>query len=56
MAAGYQEAIGRALAGAGAGRWRLENLPLHLRSDGTEHAESLVREITGSEYDLRDAD
>jgi hypothetical protein len=29
---------------------------LHLRSSGTEHAESLVKEIMGPEYHLRDAD
>ncbi len=44
MVAGYQEAIASALLRAerpGAAR----NLPAHLRADGTEHAESLVKEI-----------
>jgi hypothetical protein len=31
-------------------------LPEHLRTTGAEHAESLVKEILGSEYHLRDAD
>jgi len=56
MAAGYQVAIGRALQAPFADVKRRGNLPLHLRADGTEHTGSLVREITGSEYYLRDAD
>ncbi len=54
MAAGYQEAIERALQAQRPGV--RGNLPSHLRSDGTEHAGSLVKEITGSEYYLHDAD
>jgi hypothetical protein len=54
MAAGYQEAIERALQSPPPGA--RGNLPSHLRTDGTEHAGSLVKEITGSEYYLRDAD
>jgi len=57
MVEGYRDAISQALqtheAADGGVRQRL---PLHLRSSGAEHAESLVREIIGPEYHLRDAD
>ncbi len=56
MAAGYERAIDHALKTPAAGVGGRERLPLHLRSSGTEHAESLVREIIGPEYHLRDAD
>jgi glycosyltransferase involved in cell wall biosynthesis len=56
MVAGYQTVIARLLQHAPPRAGAVENLPLHLRTSGTEHAESLVREIAGTEYDLRDAD
>jgi len=55
MARGYQEVIDLVLQ-AGPEADGPTELPRHLRTDGTEHAASLVREITGSEYYLRDAD
>jgi glycosyltransferase involved in cell wall biosynthesis len=56
MAAGYRETIERAIETKIPGPERRSSLPAHLRSSGTEHAESLVKEIMGSEYHLRDAD
>jgi glycosyltransferase involved in cell wall biosynthesis len=56
MVAGYQKVIAGHLQAAPGSADGLETLPLHLRADGTEHAESLVREIVGPEYHLRDAD
>jgi glycosyltransferase involved in cell wall biosynthesis len=56
MAAAYQQAIARALHATTAGSGTGIRLPEHLRSSGAEYAESLVREIIGSEYHLRDAD
>ncbi len=56
MVAGYHEAIARALQMNRTGPETRATLPRHLRSSGTEHAESLVKEILGSEYHLRDAD
>jgi glycosyltransferase involved in cell wall biosynthesis len=56
MVAGYQEAIARALEMKIPDPETRPILPLHLRSSGSEHAESLIREILGSEYHLRDAD
>ena len=54
MVTRYEEAIARAVDTAvPEGR---ATLPPHLVSTGTEHAESLVKEICGSEYHLRDAD
>jgi glycosyltransferase involved in cell wall biosynthesis len=56
MVAGYQRVIGQLLE-APRGRADLtQTLPLHLRVSGAEHAESLVREIVGPEYHLRDDD
>lgn len=55
MAVRYLETIARALEDDRADE-RRSALPLHLRSTGTEHAASLVKEILGSEYHLRDAD
>jgi len=54
MVAGYQQAIAQALratAEHAGSTW-----PVHLRSSGAEHAESVIREILGSEYHLRDGD
>jgi glycosyltransferase involved in cell wall biosynthesis len=53
MAAGYQQVIAQALrtpvrSGVHA------SLPLHLRSNGAEHAEALIEEIVGEEYHLVD--
>lgn len=56
MVAGYRKAIAIALQTKTADRDVRATLPLHLRSSGAEHAESLVSEILGSEYHLRDAD
>ena len=56
MVAGYQSAIARTLHTKGTVPERRAILPPHLVSTGTEHAESLVKEILGSEYHLRDAD
>jgi glycosyltransferase involved in cell wall biosynthesis len=55
MIAAYLRVIARALAGRADGSG-FEPLPAHLRSTGAEHAEALVKEISGSEYHLRDAD
>ena len=56
MVAGYHEAIARALQTTTAGCETRAILPQHLRSSGAERAQSLVKEILGSEYHLRDAD
>jgi glycosyltransferase involved in cell wall biosynthesis len=56
MAAAYQQAIARALDATTTGSGTGIRLPEHLRSSGAEYAESLVKEILGSEYHLRDAD
>jgi glycosyltransferase involved in cell wall biosynthesis len=56
MAAGYQRVIAQLLHSAPKRGDRLDTFPPHLRSSGAEHAESLVREIAGPEYHLRDAD
>ena len=56
MAAGYQETIARTLQTHGGRPEFRKTLPPHLRSRGTELAESLSKEIIGSEYHLRDAD
>jgi glycosyltransferase involved in cell wall biosynthesis len=56
MAAGYRETIARAIETPIPAPDIRATLPPHLRSSGTEHAESLVKEIIGSEYHLRDAD
>ncbi len=56
MADGYRETIVRAIDTRSAGAGARASLPSHLRASGTEHAESLIKEILGSEYHLRDAD
>ena len=57
MVAGYRRVIAQLLqAPPRAMPMRLKTLPLHLRASGTEHAESMVREIVGPEYHLLDAD
>lgn len=56
MATGYQAAIGRALQPKADDSRMQALLPPHLRSNGTEHADALIKEILGSEYHLRDAD
>jgi glycosyltransferase involved in cell wall biosynthesis len=56
MVAGYQSVMAQILQAAPERGDRLNTLPFHLRASGTEHAESLVREIAGPEYHLRDAD
>jgi glycosyltransferase involved in cell wall biosynthesis len=56
MVAGYQRVIGQLLQDASEPAGHRTRLPLHLRSNGAEHAESIVKEILGSEYHLRDAD
>lgn len=56
MAAGYQRVVARLVEGAPERPDRGQELPAHLRSSGTEHAEALVKEILGPEYHLRDAD
>jgi glycosyltransferase involved in cell wall biosynthesis len=56
MVAGYRRVMGLALDAGTAGSGIEPALPHHLRSTGFEHAESLVKEILGSEYHLRDAD
>jgi hypothetical protein len=56
MVDGYRRAIGLALDAPAAARTVDAALPQHLRSTGAEHAESLLKEILGSEYHLRDAD
>jgi hypothetical protein len=56
MAAGYQDTIAHALQAKATGPNIRGTLPAHLRSTGTEHVETLVKEITGSEYHLRDVD
>jgi glycosyltransferase involved in cell wall biosynthesis len=56
MAAGYRETIAGAIETKSPGGEVRASLPAHLRSSGTEHAESLIKEIMGSEYHLRDAD
>jgi glycosyltransferase involved in cell wall biosynthesis len=53
MAAGYERVIAHALRSPIDSRKR-DSLPAHLRSDGAEHAEALIREITGEEYYLGD--
>ena len=49
-------AIARALQTSRTGPDARATLPQHLRASGAERAESLVKEILGSEYHLRDAD
>jgi glycosyltransferase involved in cell wall biosynthesis len=56
MVAGYQSVIAHLLQAAPERGDRLKTLPFHLRASGAEHAESIVKEILGSEYDLRNAD
>ena len=56
MVAGYQRVIAQLLQAPPARADGFKTLPLHLRASGAEHAESLVREIVGPEYHLRDAD
>jgi hypothetical protein len=56
MVAGYQSVMAHLLQAAPERGDRLKTLPFHLRANGTEHAESLVREIAGPEYHLRDVD
>jgi glycosyltransferase involved in cell wall biosynthesis len=56
MVAGYQSVIARTLHTKGTVPESRALLPPHLVSTGTERAESLVKEILGSEYHLRDAD
>jgi glycosyltransferase involved in cell wall biosynthesis len=56
MVAGYQAAMTEAMKSTGPSPAIFAALPEHLRSTGEEYAESLVREILGSEYHLRDAD
>ena len=56
MVAGYQRVLAQLLQAAPERPQGLKGLPLHLRAHGAEHAESLVREIVGPEYHLRDAD
>ena len=56
MVAGYQRLVAQLLQAPPADANRLKTLPIHLRASGAEHAESLVREIVGPEYHLRDAD
>jgi glycosyl transferase family 1 len=56
MVAGYQSVMAQILQAVPERGDRLNTLPFHLRASGTEHAESLVREIAGPEYHLRDAD
>lgn len=56
MVAGYQRVIAQLLEAASKRTGPRTTLPLHLRSSGAEHAESIVRGILGSEYHLRDAD
>ena len=56
MVAGYEQVIARLVQEPPRRIDALETLPLHLRATGLEHAESLVREIVGPEYHLRDAD
>ena len=56
MVAGYESVIARLLQRPADRLDRLQALPLHLRSSGTEHAEALVNEILGPEYHLLDAD
>ena len=56
MVEGYRTAIARILQAAPRDADGLKTLPDHLRATGTEHAESLVKEILGPEYHLRDAD
>jgi glycosyltransferase involved in cell wall biosynthesis len=56
MVAGYQAAMTQAMETISPRAGIHAALPEHLRSTGAEHAESLVREILGSEYHFRDAD
>ena len=56
MVAGYQRVVAQLLQAPRADANGLKTLPLHLRASGTEHAESIVREIVGPEYHLLDAD
>ena len=56
MAAGYQRVVARLVQSAQERPERRRELPLHLHSSGTEHAEALVKEILGPEYHLPDAD
>jgi glycosyltransferase involved in cell wall biosynthesis len=56
MVAGYQVVIAQLLQSPPRRADGYNTLPLHLRAGGAEHAESLVREIVGPEYHLRDAD
>jgi len=56
MAAGYLRVVAQLLEASPDHPSTPTSLPIHLRADGREHAESLVREIVGPEYHLRDAD
>ena len=55
MAAAYLGVIARSLI-EDTSRPDMAALPPHLRSTGAEYAEAVVKEISGSEYHLRDAD
>jgi glycosyltransferase involved in cell wall biosynthesis len=55
MVDAYRRVIADTLAGE-ASSPDIGALPSHLRSTGAEYAEAIVREISGSEYHLRDAD
>jgi hypothetical protein len=56
MVAGYHRVFARLLQAPPVRVDGETTLPLHLRSHGDEHARSLIREIVGPEYHLRDAD
>jgi glycosyltransferase involved in cell wall biosynthesis len=53
MAAGYQQVIAQALRTPARSSVH-DSLPRHLRSNGAEHAEALIKEIVGEEYHLVD--
>jgi glycosyltransferase involved in cell wall biosynthesis len=55
MVAGYQNLIAQLVQEGPRRVDALQTLPLHMRASGLEHAESLIREIVGPEYHLRDA-
>jgi glycosyltransferase involved in cell wall biosynthesis len=56
MVARYRKVIGQILETQTTFPERRNALPFHFRATGTEHAESLVKDILGTEYHLRDAD
>jgi glycosyltransferase involved in cell wall biosynthesis len=56
MVTGYERVIAQLVQEAPRRIDALETLPLHLRATGQEHGESLIREIAGPEYHLRDVD